>query len=89
MGLAGPDKDELVKAEQEYTTAVTTTDRPDPRDYYRLGEAYSIDGKIDEAIAAFTKAAELGQGTMIKQYADKQVEALKARKGQSATPAKP
>ncbi|MGA3168039.1 MAG: tetratricopeptide repeat protein [Terriglobia bacterium] len=89
MGLAGPDKDELVKAEQEYTTAVTTTDRPDSRDYYRLGEAYNIDGKIDEAIAAFTKAAELGQGTMIKQYADKQIEALNARKGQSATPAKP
>ena len=89
MGLTGPDKEELVKAEQEYTTAVTTTDRPDSRDYYRLGEAYNLDGKIDEAIAAFTKASELSQGTPIKQYADKQVEALKARKGQSATPAKP
>lgn len=89
MGLTGLDKDELAKAEQEYTTAVTTTDRPDSRDYYRLGEAYSLDGKIDDAIAAFSKSSELGQGTMIKQYADKQVETLKARKGQSATPAKP
>jgi tetratricopeptide (TPR) repeat protein len=89
MGLGGPDKDELAKAEQEYTTAVTTTERPDSRDYYRLGETYNMDGKIDEAIAAFSKASELGQGTLIKQYADKQMEALKARKGQPATPAKP
>jgi tetratricopeptide (TPR) repeat protein len=89
MGLAGADKDELAKAEKEYTMAVTTTDHPDSRDYYRLGEAYNMDGKIDDAITAFSKASELGQGTLIQQYADKQVEALKARKGKPTTPAKP
>jgi len=80
LGLQGPDKDELAKAEKEYNTAVTTAEHPDPRDYYRLGEAYNLDGKTEEAIAAFTKAGDLAQGSAIKQYADKQIEALKAKK---------
>jgi tetratricopeptide (TPR) repeat protein len=89
LGLTGLDKDELAKAEQEYHTAVTTTEHPDSRDYYRLGETNAMEGKLDDAIAAFTKASELGQGTMIKQYADQQIDNLKKRKAQSAPPAKP
>ena len=69
--LAGPDKAELAKAEQEFKTAVSTTAHPDPRDYYRMGEAYGLDGKLDDAIQAFTKAGEVGQGTLIKTYADR------------------
>jgi tetratricopeptide (TPR) repeat protein len=88
-GLAGPDKAELAKAEQEFQTAVTTTSRPDPRDYYRMGEAYEMDGKWDDAIQAFTKAGELGQGTMIKTYADQQIERLKKRKAQGSAAPKP
>jgi tetratricopeptide (TPR) repeat protein len=85
--LSGPDKAELAKAEQEYQTAVTTTARPDPRDYFRMGEAYAMDGKLDDAIQAFTKASELGQGTMIKAYADQRIEEMKKRKAQgSAAP---
>ncbi len=80
MGLQGVDKDELVKAEQEFTTAVTTTEHPDPRDYYRLGEAYRMDGKTDQAVDAFTKAAQFGQGTAIQTFAEKQVQDLKAKK---------
>jgi len=76
-GLVGPDKGELEKAEHEFTTAVTTTSRPDPSDYYRLGEAYKMDGKLDDALQAFTKASELGQGTMIKTYADQQIGEIK------------
>ena len=87
--LVGPDKDELAKAEQEFKTAVTTTDRPDPRDYYRLGEAYALDGKLDDAIQAFTKASETGQGTMIKTYADRRVEEMKKRKAQGPAAQKP
>ena len=79
-GLTGPDKAELEKAEHEFNTAVTTTSRPDPRDYYRLGEAYKMDGKLDDAIQAFGKASELGQGTMIKTYADQQIEGIKKMK---------
>jgi tetratricopeptide (TPR) repeat protein len=88
-GLAGPDKAELAKAEQEFQTAVTTTSHPDPRDYYRMGEAYAMDGKLDDAIQAFTKAGELGQGTMIKTYADQQIEGLKKRKAQGSAAPKP
>jgi tetratricopeptide (TPR) repeat protein len=76
-GLVGPDKAELDKAEHEFNTAVTAASRPDPRDYYRLGEAYKMDGKLDDAIQAFTKASELGQGTMIKTYADQQIGEIK------------
>jgi tetratricopeptide (TPR) repeat protein len=86
--LAGPDKDELAKAEQEFKTAVTT-DRPDPTDYYRLGEVYKLEGKLDDAIGAFTKASEIGQATMIKAYADRQVEELKRRKAQGSAAPKP
>jgi tetratricopeptide (TPR) repeat protein len=85
--LAGPDKAELAKAEQEFNTAVTTASHPDPRDYYRMGEAYGLDGKWDDAIQAFTRAGELGQGTMIKTYADQQIGEMKKRKAQgSAAP---
>jgi tetratricopeptide (TPR) repeat protein len=89
LGLTGIDKDELVKAEQDYNKAITSSDHPDMRDYYRLGETYKMDGKVDQAIEAFTKASQLGQGTAIKQYADQQIEALKKAKTQATTPAKP
>ena len=84
-GLMGIDKQELAKAEAEYRLSVTGVDRPDASNYYRLGEACRIQGKLDEALAAFTKASELGQG-VVKQYADQQVEAIK--KAQAAAPAK-
>jgi len=80
LGLSGPDKTELGKAEQEFNTAITTSGHPDPRDYYRLGETYRMDGKVDEAIQAFSKAGELGQGTLIKTYADQQIAELKKLK---------
>jgi tetratricopeptide (TPR) repeat protein len=79
-GLTGPDKAELGKAEQEFTIAVTSTAHPDPRDYYRMGEAYAMDGKWDDAIQAFTKAGDLGQGTLIKTYADQQIGEMKKKK---------
>jgi tetratricopeptide (TPR) repeat protein len=85
--LAGPDKAELGKAEQEFKTAVSTTDRPEPEDYFRMGETYSMDGKVDDALEAFTKASELGQGTLLKTLADQRVEELRKRKARgSAAP---
>jgi tetratricopeptide (TPR) repeat protein len=80
QALQGPDKAELAKAEQEFTAAVTTASHPDPRDYYRLGEAYKLDGKWDNALQAFTKASELGQGTMVKTYADEEIAQIKKTK---------
>jgi len=85
----GPDKAELAKAEQEFQTAVTTTRHPDPRDYYRMGEAYGVEGKWDDAIQAFTKAGQLGQGTVIKAYANEQVAQLKKRKAKESLASNP
>jgi len=85
-GLQGPDKEELAKAEGEYKMATVTADKPNPQDYFRLGEAYSMDGKVDEAIDAFTKASQIGQGGPIQKYADDKVEELKKRKAQITTP---
>ncbi len=82
--LSGPDTAELAKAEQEFNTAVTTSSHPDPRYYYRLGEAYALDGKWDNALEAFTKASELGQGTLIKTYADQQISEMKKKKAQGS-----
>jgi tetratricopeptide (TPR) repeat protein len=78
--LGGADKAELAKAEQEFNTAVNTATRPDPRDYYRMGEAYTIDGKWDDAIKAFTMASALGQGSLIKTYADQRIIEVKKKK---------
>jgi len=89
MGLAGPDKDELAKAEQEYQLAVTTGGNPSAQDYYRLGETRAFLNKVDEAIQAFTKAGELGQGTVIQTYADQRVAELSKRKAQAPPAAKP
>ena len=89
LGLTGVDKDELVKAEQDYTQAVTAPAHPDPRDYFRLGETYRMDGKVDQAIESFTKAGELGQGTAIKQYSDMAIAELRKAKAGPQAPAKP
>jgi hypothetical protein len=81
--LGGADKAELAKAESEYKAAVET-EHPDARDYYRLGESCSMQGKLDDAIQAFSKASQLGQGTMIQTYADQKVTDLKKAKAQTS-----
>ncbi len=88
-GRTGLDKAELAKAEQEFTTAVSTSSHPDPRDYYRLGEAFGLDGKWDDAIQAFTKAGKLGEGTTIKAYAYEQIAQMKKRKTQGMVASNP
>jgi tetratricopeptide (TPR) repeat protein len=88
-GLTTADPNELAKAEQEYKAAVTGTTQANPEDYFRLGEVYENEKKIDEAIDAFTQASKLGQGTPIQSYADQQVDKLKKEKAQAPPPAKP
>jgi tetratricopeptide (TPR) repeat protein len=80
MGLEGVDVDEAAKAASEYEQAVALAPQPEPTDYFRLGEAYSMEKKYDEAIQAFTRAGQLGQGTIIKTYADQKIEDVKKRK---------
>jgi tetratricopeptide (TPR) repeat protein len=82
----GMDPDELAKAAQDFKASVDLTDRPAPQNYFRLGEIYTHQNKIDDAIRAFSKASELGQGTGIQQFADSQIEALKKRQAQAKPP---
>ncbi|MGH9377481.1 MAG: hypothetical protein ACRD1I_01655 [Terriglobia bacterium] len=81
---------ELSSAEQEYKAAVTSP-QPESQDYYRLGEVYTRESKWDDAISAFTQAAQLGQGTMIQKYADGMIQKVKAQetKAPSSPPATP
>ena len=87
QALSGPDAEELSKAEKEYQAAVSGPN-PNPEDYFRLGEAYAMHNKTDEAINAFTKASQLSQGGPLQTYAEQRLRAMKEKKAQAATPTK-
>jgi tetratricopeptide (TPR) repeat protein len=88
LGLMSLDTSELAKSVDEFKLATSMTQHPAGTDYYRMGEAYRLLGKYDDAIAAFTKASNIGPA-VLKQYADKQIEALKNAKPTAGPPAKP
>jgi tetratricopeptide (TPR) repeat protein len=71
------ERDETDKSIDQFKTAISLTPKPNPQLYFRLGEVYTRSGKKDEAIAAFTKAAELGHGTVLQQYAEERLAQLK------------
>jgi tetratricopeptide (TPR) repeat protein len=83
----GPDLSELSAAEQEFKSAVSGP-QPNPQDYYRLGEVYARENKLDDAISAFTQAAHLGQGSVLEKLANHMVAQLQAEKAKSQPPAK-
>jgi tetratricopeptide (TPR) repeat protein len=89
MALQPPDLEELGKAEQNYKTAIAKSKDPNPTDYYRLGEIYVSEGKLDDAMAAFSNAGKLAPGTIIQQLADRQIKDLKQKQSQAKAPAKP
>ena len=78
--MAALHRDDSPKAVDEFKAAISTATGANPMNYYRLGEAYENLGKLDQAIDAFQNASDLGQGTVLKDYADKKVEEVKARK---------
>ncbi len=79
-GLAGVDQAELAKSETEYKAAVSNSENPDPEDYFRLGEVLVRENKKDDAIQAFTKAADLSQDNpQLKSMAEQQVAQLKGK----------
>ncbi len=86
QALEGPDRGELAAAEKEFQTAVSVTPQPAPQDYYRLGEIRIMLKNYDGAMEAFTKASELGQGTVIKTYADERIQAIQKLKAQAPAP---
>lgn len=81
LGMVYLHHEDFPKAQEEFKAAISSATSPNPTNYYRLGEAYEFDGKIEQAIDAFQNASDLGQGTGIKSFADKKVAELKAQKG--------
>lgn len=77
LGMVHLQRDESDKAIEEFKTAISLLVSPNPQLFYRLGEVYANDGKKNEALEAFTKASEQGQGTVMKELADREIEKLK------------
>jgi tetratricopeptide (TPR) repeat protein len=79
-GLAGPDEQELSKAEAEYKLAVSASEEASPEDYYRLGEVYGYEKKDADALQAYAKASELSQDNpALKNLADQKIAELKSK----------
>ena len=77
LGMVYLQRDDTDKAIPEFQTAIASAPKPNPLLYFRLGEIYANNGKKAEAIEAFKKASQFGEGTVLKQYADQQIQALK------------
>ncbi|HZT70452.1 MAG TPA: tetratricopeptide repeat protein [Terriglobia bacterium] len=60
----------------EFQQAIRLSSSPKATLYFRLGEIYSNAGKKQEAIDSFTKAAEIGKGTVIETYARQSIQQL-------------
>ncbi len=88
MAIQPPDMKELGLSEQNYRTAIAKAQTPAPTVYYRLGEVCSQQGKMADAISAFSNASKLGQGTIIQQLADQQIAALKQKQSQAGAAGK-
>jgi len=80
LGMVNLHRDNFAKAAEEFKAAIASSVNPNPVNYYRLGEAYENGGKIDLAIEAFKNASDLGEGTAIKDFADKKLAELETRK---------
>ena len=77
LGMVHLQRDESDKAIEEFKTAISLLVSPNPQLFYRLGEVYANDGRKNESLEAFTKASERGQGTVMKELADLEIEKLK------------
>jgi len=77
LGMVYHQRDDSGKAIDQFQSAIAASPRPNPLLYFRLGEIYANNGNKAEALKAFKKASLYGGGTVLKQYADKQIEELK------------
>ena len=79
LALVYMDRDESAQSIEEFKTAISLSQAPNPQLYFRLGEVYANSGKTDEALKVFAKASELGRGTVVQQYADQRIAELKKK----------
>ena len=80
LGLARMLQNNLADAISEYKIAISLAPNLNPQIYYRLGEVYANNGNNAEAVEALTRAAQLGHGTVIEEYANRRLSALKMTK---------
>ncbi|HLJ18229.1 MAG TPA: tetratricopeptide repeat protein [Bryobacteraceae bacterium] len=89
LGMIAQDREKYDQAIAEYKTAVDGASTPDPATLVRLGEAYNLAGKYDDAIAAFDKVLAMADANAtVKQIAQNyKQEAVKHKAGApAATP---
>ncbi|HEY6290630.1 MAG TPA: tetratricopeptide repeat protein [Terriglobia bacterium] len=79
LGSAAMQQDKYDEAIQEFQKAISFSQPPKASLYFRLGEVYSNAGNKQEAMAAFSKAVELGKGTVIETYANQSLKELLQR----------
>jgi len=80
LGMVYMQRDESAKAIEEFKKAISLMQNPPSQLYFRLGEVYETEGRTQEAIEAFARASELGQGTVLKTLSDQRIEALNQKK---------
>jgi tetratricopeptide (TPR) repeat protein len=68
-------RDDFPKALEDFKQAIFL--KPDAQYFFRLGEAQQRQGDMAGAIEAFGMAAKLGEGTVLKAYAEKRLAELK------------
>ena len=78
LGAVDMQQDKNDEAVAEFKKAISLSQPPKASLYFRLGEIYSNIGKKQEAIEAFSKAAELGKGTVIETYALRNLKELRS-----------
>ena len=76
LGAAAMLKDNLGEAVSQFKQAISMAAQPKASLYFRLGEIYANTGHKQDAIDAFTKAAEIGRGTVIETYANQSIKEL-------------
>jgi tetratricopeptide (TPR) repeat protein len=76
LGSVAMQQDKYNEAVEEFKKAISLSQPPKASLYFRLGEIYSSTGNKQEAIEAFSKAAELGKGTVIETYAIRNLKEL-------------
>ena len=76
LGSVAMQQDKYNQAIDEFKKAISFSQPPKASLYFRLGEIYSSVGEKQQAVEAFTKAAQLGKGTVIETYAARNLKEL-------------
>ena len=79
LGSVAMQQDKYNQAIEEFKKAISFSDPPKASLYFRLGEIYSNVGEKQQAIEAFSKAAQLGKGTVIETYAARSLKELQQK----------